>query len=578
MLQDILKTRSSRKRLILPAVTLAATVALALSGCTSSPAKTASSSSSASGDATSTGPIRQGGSVTIANLQGGNYNCQFNPLNPVVSNLSIGFIYEPLVFMNILQNGKTTPMLASNYSWASDSKTVTFTIRKGVKWSDGQPLTPQDVVFTFDELKKYPALDTYSLWSGDGLQSVTSAGDTVTLSFSGPAKVYFYNFANLVPIIPEHIWAKPPVSKDPATWADTSPVGTGPFMLKSCQPNTISYRANPNYWMPNEPHIQSIQMPTYLSNQPANLDLANGVTQWAGQYIPNIQQQYVSKDPAHHQYWFAPVNNVEILPNLDPSHVTGKLKVRQAIASAIDRPLLAKLGESGYEPAANQTGIVTPTFSNYLDKSLLASSGYDKANPGKAAKLLSSLGYSKANPLKLTILTQAGNTDWDSTLSIMKQELAAANIDLTVQDLGGQAYNTRLFDGDFDLVYDSTFTGYPAPYYELRILLYSKGTAPIGKPATSDYERYRNPAVDKLFDEYASATPAEQVTITKEIEKYMVQDVPIIPVTEGVDWYEYNTKSLAGWPTKSDPYAQGSPYIAPDLEMVLLHLHEVSGQ
>ena len=52
----------------------------------------------------------------------------------------------------------------------------------------------------------------------------------------------------------------------------------------------------------------------------------------------------------------------------------------------------------------------------------------------------------------------------------------------------------------------------------------------------------------------------------------MVNDIPFIPVTEGVDWFQYDTSSFTGWPTPSNPYAQPSPYQAPDLEVVLTHL------
>jgi peptide/nickel transport system substrate-binding protein len=52
----------------------------------------------------------------------------------------------------------------------------------------------------------------------------------------------------------------------------------------------------------------------------------------------------------------------------------------------------------------------------------------------------------------------------------------------------------------------------------------------------------------------------------------MVDQIPLIPVTEGVDWYQYDTSHFGGWPTQSDPYAQPSPYQSPDLGVVLTHL------
>ena len=121
-------------------------------------------------------------------------------------------------------------------------------------------------------------------------------------------------------------------------------------------------------------------------------------------------------------------------------------------------------------------------------------------------------------------------------------------------------------------------SGGPSPYYELRELLYSKNSAPIGTDASTNYERYNNPDVDKLFEQYATADDAGQVSIVKQIESYMLKDVPFIPTTESVDWYQYNTTDLQGWPTQDDPYAQPAPWNYPDDEQVLLHLYSKSAQ
>jgi len=76
---------------------------------------------------------KQGGTVTIANVQGQTWTCQFNPFNPAVNTLSLGFVYEPLIFVNLLKDQAETPMLASSYKWSDDKKSIVFTIRDGVK-------------------------------------------------------------------------------------------------------------------------------------------------------------------------------------------------------------------------------------------------------------------------------------------------------------------------------------------------------------------------------------------------------------------------------------------------------------
>ena len=127
-----------------------------------------------------------GSSVTIANVAGMSWTCGFNPFNSTVQFLSFGPIYEELVFVNALKSGAPTPWLASKFKWSNHAKKLTFTIRKGVKWSDGKPLTAADVLFTFQLLKKHKALDLQAVWSV--LKSVSRKGATRSSSSSSPPR------------------------------------------------------------------------------------------------------------------------------------------------------------------------------------------------------------------------------------------------------------------------------------------------------------------------------------------------------------------------------------------------------
>src|SRR5271169_1408852 len=364
------------RRLIRYGVIVAAGMLAA--GCTAG-AGSSSSTGSGSGKTSTTSVL------TISNENGALWTCGFNPFNGSDNLLSVGFTYEPLVYVNPLQGGKPTPMLATSWRWGAGNKSLTFTIRPGVKWSDGTPLTAADVAYTFNLLKKYPALDLTGVWSV--LSSVAATGSTVTMDFSTVAVPYFYYIADQTPIVPEAIWSK---IANPTTAPISQPVGTGPYLMSKCSPSNITYTANPHYWQPGEPKIAKIQYPAYTSNNTANDDLANGNAQWGAQYIPGIQAFYTSKSPDYH-YWFPPTVNVSLIPNLT-NPLLSNVKVRQAMSYAINRSQVSSIGESGYEPPANQTGIVTPTFSSSLDNSALSGwgNGYD---PAKAKALLASAGY-----------------------------------------------------------------------------------------------------------------------------------------------------------------------------------------
>ena len=239
-------------------------------------------------------------SVTISNEQGSTWSCGFNPFNSDVNSFSVGPIYEELTFVNGLQSGKTTDWLASHYAWSNGNKTLTFTIRPGVKWSDGKPLTAADVLFTFNLLKKFPGLDLNASWSV--LKDVKRSGDKITLDFKTAAVPYFYYVADQTPIVPQHVWAS---IKNPVTYKDSHPIGSGPFTMNSCSPQVTKYTKNPNYWQKGLPKIDTVYYPAFTSNDPANQQLASGKAQWGSQFIPNIKAYYSSKSADNH-YWFPP--------------------------------------------------------------------------------------------------------------------------------------------------------------------------------------------------------------------------------------------------------------------------------
>ncbi len=516
------------------------------------------------------------GVVTISNENGALWTCGFNPYNGSDTLLSEGFVYEPLVFVNPLQNGKTTPMLATSWAWGPGNTSLTFTIRKGVKFSDGTLLTPADVVFTFNMLKKYPALDLPGDWPT--LSSVTQSGsDQVTMNFATAAVPYFYYIADQTPIVPEHIWSK---ISNPVAYADAHPVGTGPFEVNPCTNANITYTANKRYWQPGEPHISKVEYPAFTSNNTANDQLANGQAQWGSQYIPGIQPFYTSKSPSFH-YWFPPTVNVSLVPNLK-NPLLANVKVRQAMSYAVDRSKVSSIGESGYEPPANQAGIVTPTFSGWLDTSLAGQYNYSYS-PAKAKQLLASAGFklgsdgimanAAGQKLAFTVINIGGYSDWVASMQVIQQNLKAVGIQLTPDNLTNTAFTAALYTGKYQLAfYDQQSFG-PGPYYELRNWLDSANTAPIGQTAVSNYERYSSPATDNLINSYATTTsPTQQHAIVDQLQQVMLTELPIIPVVEAVDWYQWDDAHLTGWPTPGNPYAQPSAYAYPDMEQVLLHL------
>ena len=563
-------------------------ILLAACGSSSNSSTPTSSATTTSSGSTVANTGKVGGKLVIGSYLGTTWNCQFNPFNPAVNILSVGFTYEPLVYINILQSSTPPkPWLASGYAWSNGDKTLTFTIRNGIKWSDGTPFSANDVVYTFNAMKTSPAIDLNAIWAAHGgiLTSVTLHGSNqVVFTFNSSALTYFYYLAALTPIVPQHIWGKLNQA-DLASYQDTDPIGTGPYRMAACQQTNVKYLRNPAYWQSTPSHpvpqIQEVDYPSFLGNNQANLFVQQGQADWGAQPLPNIQSSYVAVDPTHRHVWFPPILNVSLVPNLDNS-LLKNVAVRRAISYAIDRQSVSTRGESGYEQPASQTGIITPTYQQWADPSLNTIT----YNPAKAMQILQAAGFHKGSngifenaqgqPLSFTIKTISGFSDWDASLVIITQDLAAVGIHVTVLDENSGPYTSDVEKGNFQLAYAGSGGPYvlpgPSPYYELRGMLFS------GNIGSTNYARYKSSSTDALFRSYATATSLQQqISIIRQVEKVMVSDIPFIPVTQGVVWYTYQTNHILGWPTASNPYAQPNIYSPlEDNGVILNHLYPTS--
>jgi peptide/nickel transport system substrate-binding protein len=509
----------------------------------------------------------------------------FNPFTPTAAPQGMGatgLIYEPLIEFDLAAPPKYYPWLATGFKWSNGGKKITFTIRSGVKWNDGTPMTPADVVFTFDELKKYPDINT----AGLDIESVTSSGNQVSVNFPTPQYANLSNIAGQA-VLPEHIWSK---VGDPSKFTDSNPVGTGPYMLDTFSPEGFTLKVNPNYWQKSmEPKVPEVYFPAYSSNTTVLPALYSGKIDWTGNFIPGLQKHFVDTNPSEHGYWEAAGGDESLEPNLT-KWPGNQLAVREAISAAVNRDLLASEGEAGLEnPVLNATGLTLPTFKAWSGPV----QGLKFSPTGSAAKAKSILEkagftlkggyfYKGGKEVKLTIISPSAYTDMAEVDSIAAQEMRAAGIDATFQGLTVSAWNGDVAGGDFQMT-EHWSNGAPTNPYNmynnwLNSSLVVKGTA------TNDYERLSNPTIDKeLATLGGAATLGQQTTDLAPIAKFVAADLPVIPVTTASEWFEYDSDHYVGFPTATNPYDSGQPSgtnNGPDSGtdlVVILHLRPRAG-
>ena len=362
-----------------------------------------------------------------------------------------GLIYEPLIQFDLATPTVQYPWLATSYTWANGGKQITFTIRQGVKWNNGTPLTPADVAFTFNLVKANASINL----GGLTISSVTTSGNTVTLKFPTPQYTNLEQIAG-VAIVPQSIWSK---AGNPATFADANPVGTGPYMLSTFTPQGFTLKKNPYYWQASKVKVSKVYFPVYTSNTGALTALFSGQIAWTGNFIPGLQKQFVDKAPAYHHYWEAAGGTTASMPNLT-KWPTNQLAVRQAISLAVNRTLLASEGEAGLEnPVINTTGLTLPTFAAWSAPvaSMTISATANAAAPRRCWKrpgtprAATASSRRAARPSRSRSSTRPPTPTIAEVDSIAAQELKAAGIDATFQGLAVTAWSTDVADGDFQL-------------------------------------------------------------------------------------------------------------------------------
>ncbi|HLJ35808.1 MAG TPA: ABC transporter substrate-binding protein [Ktedonobacteraceae bacterium] len=502
----------------------------------------------------------------------------FNPYNGHPNAGVLGLVYETLYFVNV-NDGSFTPMLASSYQWNSDNTQVTFTIRQNVKWNDGKPFTANDVAFTFNLMKQYPAADGLGVWNF--LKSVTAPdANTVVMTFQKAYPPVLVNIAGHVYIIPQHVFAN---AGDPTQYLTDHPVGTGPYTLTRYQTDVAVFDKNPSYWQADKVKVDEIRFPEYKDNATLELALPKGEVDWAGYFSPTLQQDFIAKDPTHNKIFMDAINLYSICVNQKDPQLGGAagLPIRLALSTALDRSQIAQQATAGLEPPGSMTGLVLPTANKWLASQYANLS--TTADVTAAQKYLTDAGYTKGSDgiyakngkrLSFTLRSVDSYSDWNAAAQLIASQAKAVGIEIKNVTVGENDYYTLRTDGKYD--YQMQFCGMvggPTPYYLYNQYLNSNQ---IGQ-GKFNFMAWNDPTTDQYLNQYASSTdPTVQMQAIQGIEKVFVENQPFIPLWTGADYDEYSTLHFTGWPDQSNPYASGSPNTAPDYEQVILHLQPVS--
>jgi peptide/nickel transport system substrate-binding protein len=491
-------------------------------------------------------------------------------------------IYEPLIICN-RGTGQFIPWLATAHAWSSDNLKLRFTLRTGVRWSDGTTFTARDVAFTFDLMRRFPALDHDSVWQFLGSVAVI---DPATVEFTlkrpyTPGLLYVGEQA----IVAEHKWKS---VAQPADFDDPSPVGTGPFAtVLRFDPTVYELGRNKMYWQPGKPYVDVLRVPLYGSNDEIVRALRAGQVDWASLFFPDIEKDWVATDPARRQYWYPDTGPTVLLylntrqePFDDPT-------VRKALSMALDRPRVSKDALNGYAAAADATGLAESQ--KRWKSEAFAREVWARRDVAAANRLLDGAGLARGSDgvrasstggaLRFTLNAVRGWTDWLAAAEILRQNLAEVGIAVEVKALDYNTWDESLRLGRFDLSLGFGSRG-PTPYEFYRGQMDATMVRKAGERAEVNFQRFGDAEATKLLRqiERTSSEP-ETAALMADLQRRFVETAPSIPLFIGPQWGVYNTTRVTGFPSRFRPYANavptGSPrgaFPSPDSLPVLLEV------
>ncbi|GIH26926.1 ABC transporter substrate-binding protein [Acrocarpospora phusangensis] len=471
-----------------------------------------------------------------------------------------GLLYETL-FLYDAATDKFQPWLAESGEWTGD-KEYTLKLRSGITWSDGKPLTADDVKFTF-ELGKIETVPYHNIWTFLDSAEVVDP-QTVKFTFKEARYQQWANHVYQRAIVPKHLWesVKP---EEVVDYANENPVGTGPYKYHSHDQDRQAWVKRDDWW-----GIKALGKdvkPKYIvdivnsSNEVAmglllqkGLDLSNN-------FLPGVANLVRGNFGVSTYYADAPymlsantawlVLNTKKKPMDDPAF-------RKAMAYSVDTKRIVENVYGNLVKPADPTGML-PQWDKYVDKTVTGSMGF-AYDPEKSKQLLADAGYKDTDgdglinnkdgsKIDLKIIVPTGWTDWMESIRVISTSAKEVGISLTPEFPDYNALVEARSTGKFDMLINNErqLSNTPERYYDYIFNL------PVQKlQNTVNFGRYENKEAWDLVGKL-DATKTDDVegmkAITSQLQKIQLEDMPVIPLWYNGLWSQVSNSVWKNWPS-----------------------------
>jgi peptide/nickel transport system substrate-binding protein len=406
--------------------------------------------------------------------------------------------------------------LAERFEWSPDGTKITFTLRDGLKFSNGDPLTAEAVKFTFDRIfdqqgVTYGNMSMAAVPDKDHVKVIDE--QTIEMTVDTPNTLLLGNMAQfgnsiLNPAVVEpHMTTEDPYAHE---WLKANTTGTeqGPFVLESWEPgNQWVLARNPNYWG-EPPKLERIIFKVIPDPSSRLTQLQSGAVDIAYE-LPTTDVLALEGDP-NLQIIRYPSRFVVFLGMNEQVPPFDNKLVRQAVSYAIPYETIVNEVLNGYgrqltSPIPDGTPTHTDEFFVY------------KQDPETAKELLTEAGF--PDGFETTLAVASGNQEGKETAVWVQQSLAEIGITVNIQELPGAAFAEQLQKHELGFFFFNNWISINNdPFYHLYWLFWSP---------CCNYTNYSNPDVHQLIEEYTLSTDQEaRDQASLDAQQAIVDDAP----------------------------------------------------